>query len=161
MAPLVAIYTDPVAVGGRTQQQREMAAYVLTDYGENQPELLSELLMNADQSQFSMVFPKRHFDQVRTVEILAKAVAQPLSPDPTDAANEILAKRQANAAAALLRFGDAKDVWPLLKGSRDPRVRSYIVNSSRDAGSRSAAARRPPRLRARHLDSLCIASRLG
>jgi eukaryotic-like serine/threonine-protein kinase len=128
LAPLAAIYSEPVAEGTRTQQQREMAAYVLTDYGENQPELLAELLMNADQSQFTIVFPNRRFNQQRTIEILEKAIAQRLTPDPTDPVNEILAKRQANAAATLLRLGAFKDVWPLLRHTPDPRVRSYIIN---------------------------------
>ena len=41
---------------------------------------------------------------------------------------EKLAKRQANAAVGLLRMGQADGVWPLLKHSPDPRVRSYLIN---------------------------------
>jgi serine/threonine protein kinase/formylglycine-generating enzyme required for sulfatase activity len=39
-----------------------------------------------------------------------------------------LAKRQANAAVALLRMGQAESVWPLLKHRRDPGVRSYLIH---------------------------------
>jgi formylglycine-generating enzyme required for sulfatase activity len=39
-----------------------------------------------------------------------------------------LAMRQARAAIALVRLGRADAVWPLLRHSADPRVRSFIVN---------------------------------
>jgi serine/threonine protein kinase/formylglycine-generating enzyme required for sulfatase activity len=41
---------------------------------------------------------------------------------------EKLAKRQANAAVALLRMNQPEKVWPLLKHSPDPRVRSYLID---------------------------------
>ena len=43
-------------------------------------------------------------------------------------AEEKLAKRQANAAVALLRMNQPAKVWPLLKHSPDPRVRSYLIH---------------------------------
>ncbi len=39
-----------------------------------------------------------------------------------------LAQRQARAAVALVRMGRAAAVWPLLRHSADPRLRSFIVN---------------------------------
>jgi formylglycine-generating enzyme required for sulfatase activity len=39
-----------------------------------------------------------------------------------------LAERQARAAIALVRLGKAEEVWPLLKHSPDPRLRSFILN---------------------------------
>ena len=39
-----------------------------------------------------------------------------------------LAERQARAGVALVRMGKAEEVWPLLKHSADPRLRSFIVN---------------------------------
>jgi formylglycine-generating enzyme required for sulfatase activity len=43
-------------------------------------------------------------------------------------AKETLAKRQANAAVALLRMGRPEKVWPLLKHRPDPRTRSYLTD---------------------------------
>jgi formylglycine-generating enzyme required for sulfatase activity len=43
-------------------------------------------------------------------------------------AREKLAKRQANAAVALLRMHQPAEVWPLLKHGPDPRVRSYLIH---------------------------------
>ena len=45
-----------------------------------------------------------------------------------DADRETLARRQANAAVAALRMGDAESVWPLLKHSPDPRLRTWIIH---------------------------------
>ena len=39
-----------------------------------------------------------------------------------------LAERQARAAVALVRMGNAEDVWPLRRHSADPRLRSFIIN---------------------------------
>ncbi len=39
-----------------------------------------------------------------------------------------LAERQGRAAVALVRMGKAEEVWPLLRHSADPRLRSFIVN---------------------------------
>jgi formylglycine-generating enzyme required for sulfatase activity/Tfp pilus assembly protein PilF len=39
------------------------------------------------------------------------------------------AKRQASEAVALLRMDRAEKVWPLLKHSPDPRVRSYLIHA--------------------------------
>jgi formylglycine-generating enzyme required for sulfatase activity/tetratricopeptide (TPR) repeat protein len=50
---------------------------------------------------------------------------QPLVPEEH---KEALAKRQANAAVALVRLGHGEKVWPLLKHSPDPRVRSGIIH---------------------------------
>ncbi len=43
-------------------------------------------------------------------------------------AKDRLAERQARAAVALVRLGRAESVWPLLRHSPDPRLRSFIVN---------------------------------
>jgi formylglycine-generating enzyme required for sulfatase activity len=49
-------------------------------------------------------------------------------PVVADADKERLAKRQANAAVALLRLGQEADVWPLLRHKPDPRLRSYLIH---------------------------------
>ena len=49
-------------------------------------------------------------------------------PVITEETKDQLAERQARAAVALLRMGKAEEVWPLLRHSADPRLRSFIVN---------------------------------
>jgi formylglycine-generating enzyme required for sulfatase activity len=48
-------------------------------------------------------------------------------PVVPEADKERLARRQANAAVALLRLGRAEAVWPLLRHRPDPRLRTYLV----------------------------------
>jgi formylglycine-generating enzyme required for sulfatase activity len=54
-------------------------------------------------------------------------------------ARENLAKRQANAAVALLRMHRPALVWPLLKRSPDPRVRSYLIHRLGPLGTDAGA----------------------
>jgi serine/threonine protein kinase/formylglycine-generating enzyme required for sulfatase activity len=52
-----------------------------------------------------------------------------------DDARENLAKRQANGAVALLKMNQAEKVWPLLKHSPDPRLRSYLIHKFAPLGA--------------------------
>jgi formylglycine-generating enzyme required for sulfatase activity len=45
-----------------------------------------------------------------------------------EADRDRLAERQARAAVALIRLGKAEAVWPLLRHSADPRLRSFLIN---------------------------------
>jgi formylglycine-generating enzyme required for sulfatase activity/energy-coupling factor transporter ATP-binding protein EcfA2 len=49
-------------------------------------------------------------------------------PVITEETRDRLAERQARAGVALVRMDKAEEVWPLLRHSADPRLRSYIVN---------------------------------
>ncbi len=49
-------------------------------------------------------------------------------PVVSEQVKDELAERQARAAVALVRLGRAGEVWPLLRHSTDPRLRSFIVN---------------------------------
>ena len=53
---------------------------------------------------------------------------RPLVPEE---AKDRLAKRQANAAVALLRLGREQKVWPILQHRPDPRTRSYLIHRFR------------------------------
>ena len=50
------------------------------------------------------------------------------TPDAAEEVKEALARRQANAAVALLKTKHADKAWPVLKHSSDPRARSYLVH---------------------------------
>jgi formylglycine-generating enzyme required for sulfatase activity/tetratricopeptide (TPR) repeat protein len=65
-----------------------------------------------------------------------------LRPAVQEHAKDWLAERQARAAAALVRLGQAKAVWPLLQHRADPRLRSFLLNwlSPLGADSRVLAA---------------------
>ena len=78
---------------------------------------------------------------------LLRATLHEAPDDQTDEAEtEMLAKRQTNAAVALLRLGYAEPVWPLLRHRPDPRIRSYLVH-------RLAATGVEPAVLARRLEA--------
>ncbi|MGO9462634.1 MAG: protein kinase domain-containing protein [Isosphaeraceae bacterium] len=56
-------------------------------------------------------------------------------PVISEQAKDQLAERQARAAIALIRMGKAEEVWPLLRHSADPRLRSFIVNLLKPLGA--------------------------
>ena len=93
-----------------------------------QPHDLADLLMDADQKQFAVIFPKFKEHSEKCVPFLISEIAQKLPPNASDDAKDKLATRQANAAVALLKLNQSANVWALLKHSPDPRVRSYLVH---------------------------------
>jgi len=233
-APLSAIYRDV----NRREVQRSLATDILADFARDQPQLLAELIMDADDKQFAVLYPvfKDHGEQglaplrgelarqapvaldkmvfetkgtiteldgkvgistgkalfakrfevrlqsgkvyqmtMTSAEVYSYLVLQdktgevvalddesgglwnaqityPALRDDTwtvfaasykgtgsfaltivekrsnNDAREKLAKRQANAAAALLRMNLPEKVWPLLKHGPDPRLRSYLIH---------------------------------
>jgi hypothetical protein len=60
--------------------------------------------------------------------LLTQELSKRLPEQASEDEKERHAKRQANSAVALLRLGNTDNVWPLLKFSPDPRVRSYLIH---------------------------------
>jgi len=110
--------------------ERSLATNILADYAADQPAVLADLLMDADEKQFVVLFPKFRDQAERGIPILLATLDQTLPAElpSSDDKRERLAKRQANAAVALLRMNQPEKVWPLLKHSPDPRVRSYLIH---------------------------------
>ena len=70
----------------------------------------------------------------RDVAKWKRILAEPKPPEDRLAARDALAKRQAEAAAALLRSGQHELVWPLLRHSPDPSLRSYLIRDLSRSG---------------------------
>jgi formylglycine-generating enzyme required for sulfatase activity len=121
LKPLAAVFLQAPSA-----ERREVAALVLADYAADRPELLAELLPAADERQFAILLPK-----LEAHPNAAGLLEGELRREPAAGAGEAdrvaLARRQANAAAALLRLGRPEPVWPLLRFSPDPTRRSYLV----------------------------------
>jgi formylglycine-generating enzyme required for sulfatase activity len=127
--PLSAIFRDPAW----RETERSMATDVLAEYAKDQPDILAELLLDADAKQFGVLFPafqkhgERGLERLRLsvrIALLAKA-----GPVTAPASSRVQAARQqANAAIALLRMGHAANVWPLLKFQADPTLRSFLIH---------------------------------
>ncbi len=126
--PLSAVCRD----AGRRDAERSLATDVLADYAADQPSILADLLMDADDNQFAALYPKLQKHGERAVFLLSEEIDRKLSPElpSSDEKRERLARRQANAAVALLRMGQPAKVWPLLQRTPpdDPRTRSYLIH---------------------------------
>ena len=110
--------------------ERNVATNLLADYAADQPHVLADLLMDADERQFAAIFPTFAREAEKGLPILASEIDRklPTTMPSSDDRREKLAKRQANAAVALLRLNQPAKVWPLLQHKPDPRTRSYLIH---------------------------------
>ncbi len=129
--PLIAVFRDEK----RKESERTLAASALAVYVSDQPEELAELLVDSTERQFTALYPsvERRSDQTAMhVEVeLAKKPPLRRGEIPDDVDNKAwdkFYKRQANAAVALIRMGQTEKLRTLLKHSRDPSLRSYLVH---------------------------------
>ena len=127
--------------GERLPEHRQVAAVVLADYAADRPEVLADLLMDADEKQFAVIYPKFKEQGERGLPVLTGEIEKRLPPElpSSDERREKLAKRQANAAVALIKMDRPEKVWPLLKHSPDPRVRSYLIHRFGSLGADAGA----------------------
>jgi formylglycine-generating enzyme required for sulfatase activity len=127
LAPLREVFGDP-----RPEQaaERFLAANLLADYAADNPTMLADLLMDADEKQFALLLAATRGQGENGVARLTAEIDRKLPSDlaASDPQREALAKRQANAAVALVRLNQPAKVWPLLKHSPDPRMRSYLIH---------------------------------
>ena len=123
LAPLSAIFRD----AGRAESDRVLATNILAEYAGDRPGVLADLLMDADEKSFAVLF-ERLKAHPQAATLLEAEV-------PSKAADDRRAQRQARAAVALVRLGQAEKVWWLLVHTTDPSVRSYIVNWLKPLGA--------------------------
>jgi hypothetical protein len=133
LAPLSAVYRET----RRRDVERSLATDILADYAADQPEVLADLLMEADAKQFTLIYPKFKEKREQGLPVLIDEINKKLPS--SDEKRERVAKRQANAAVALLRMNQAEKAWPLLKHSPDPRVRSYLIHRLSPLGADARA----------------------
>jgi formylglycine-generating enzyme required for sulfatase activity len=141
LKPLTKVYRD--ALPDRAAD-RSLATSLLADYAADDPQVLADLLMDADEKQFAVIYPKFEEQGEKAVQHLTGEIdkKRPAKLPFSDKDRETLAKRQANAAVALLRMKQAEKVWPILKRSdqpEDPRLRSYLVHRLSPLGADAAA----------------------
>ncbi len=126
LAPLSVVYGSPT----RREVERSLATDILADYATDQPQVLADLVMDADLQQFAVIYPKFKAQGERGLRMLSDEIDRKLPPDIalSAARREKLAKRQVNAAVALLKMNQPDQVWPILKHGPDPRARSYLIH---------------------------------
>jgi serine/threonine protein kinase/formylglycine-generating enzyme required for sulfatase activity len=135
LTPLGAVFRNPK----RRDAERTLATDIVADYAADQPHLLADLLMDADENQFAVLYPKFRERGEEGLLVLAREIDRKSPPDAKDEVRERLGKRQANAGVALLRMNQLEKVWPLLKHSTDPRARSYLIHRLYPLGADAGA----------------------
>lgn len=123
--PLSDIFRDP---DPDRAAERSLATNLLADYAADQPQVLADLVMDADDKQFTVIYPVFRKLGATGMTVLTNEIDRQLPSDASDEDREKLARRQANAGAMLLRMGHAEKVWPLFQHGPDPRVRSYLIH---------------------------------
>jgi serine/threonine protein kinase/formylglycine-generating enzyme required for sulfatase activity len=126
LTPLAAVFGD----SERREVERSLAMDVLIDYAAGQPPVLADAVMSADARQFAILFPLLQARGEQGLPALVGEIDKQLPADvpSSDDRREKLAKRQANAAAALIRMNHPARAWTVLKHSADPRARSYLIH---------------------------------
>jgi serine/threonine protein kinase/formylglycine-generating enzyme required for sulfatase activity len=144
--PVKNALVDPLSTIFRDQRperagERNLAASILADFAADNPQVLADLLMDADDKQFAAIYPKLQQRSEQGVPLLTGEIEKKLPADTpsSDDKREKLAKRQANAAVALLRLNRPEKVWPLLQHRHDPRVRSYLIHRLSPMGADAGA----------------------
>ena len=95
-----------------------LAAHVVGAYAADQPALLAGLLPHATPRQFEVIWPGVAAHPSQAIPPLRKEVAD----DGKGVRGRSL------AAIALLRLGADADVWPLLRSTRDPGLRTEWIH---------------------------------
>ena len=129
-APLATIFRDRE----RLQTERSLAFNILEEYASDQPNVLANLLMDSEKGHFTVLFKKLKAYQEAVVPLLEEEMVKSL-PKATEVENDALTQRQARAAVAMIRLGRTEPVWPLLRHSPNPSLRSYLVNWLKPLGA--------------------------
>jgi formylglycine-generating enzyme required for sulfatase activity len=124
LEPLATIFRD----GKRSETDRDMAASLLADYAGDKPELIAELVKDADSSrQFTGLFARLQAEKQRAVDLMKQELAEPL-PKDLAGTHEAPARRRAQAAVVLMQLEQPDSVRPLLRRDADPRVRTWVIH---------------------------------
>lgn len=150
--PLLGVFHDSSV----TIRERNLAAVILSGYFADDLGLLVDLLLQADgnllmgthEKEFGEILAKLAIQRTKAVDLLEaqllpQVTSQPPSSDNSgpslEAQEDLLAKRQANAAVALLRLKAPDRVWPLFRLLPDPRLRTFLIHRMAKLGVEAQA----------------------
>ena len=123
--PLQASYRDRSPA---RDSERPLAAAALADYFKDQPKKLTDLILLADNDrEFLPLLEALRPHRRACVDEFRPFLSQSPPADTQPVLRDSFWKKQANAAVCLLGLDEGETVWPLLKHSRDPSLRSFII----------------------------------
>jgi formylglycine-generating enzyme required for sulfatase activity len=124
LAPLAGVFRDR----RRPDYDRSLATTLLADYAADNPDVLADLVKDADSEPYAVLLPRlRAFPEQAAASMEAELGRSPPA-GASDADKDALARRQANAAVTLLHLGRSDRVWPLFRHCPEPRVRSFLIH---------------------------------
>jgi formylglycine-generating enzyme required for sulfatase activity len=124
LEPLSAVFRDR----RRPDYDRMLATTILANYAGDQPQVLAELMKEADVEQYAVLWSRLKHFRLDALKAMGEELAREPAPDMADQDKELLAKRQATAAVTFVRFNQADSVWRLFRHGNDPRMRSYLIH---------------------------------
>jgi serine/threonine protein kinase len=127
-SPLVSHLTVASTDRSRSPESRLLAATLLSDTLATKATELLEVLLDANDEQFSVLIgrllPLREQIMPQLRNVLTESLPSRLQSDAMD--RQI--QRISNAALALFFLGDLHSVWPLLKASERPDLRTSLIH---------------------------------
>lgn len=124
--PAREVLAEPLATDFKNERdptRQSLATSIIAEYFADRPEILIELIKEATPSQYATLFPLIKKFQGVSIPLLAAEMSGDAN-DSTSSAN----KRIANSSIALLQLGIKDPFWPLLKHSKDPELRTYLIH---------------------------------
>ncbi len=131
LAPLSKVFR-----GDQLPERRQVAATILANHAAGRPDDVAGLLLDADGPQYEtlwLALEKKHLD--RLAQLMRSELASRPEAAHSEADQERQARRQATAAATLLRLAEPEPVWPLFRHGPDPTRRSYLVQRAGSLGA--------------------------
>ncbi|MEI7855824.1 MAG: formylglycine-generating enzyme family protein, partial [Planctomycetota bacterium] len=107
--------------------ENSLATNLLADYAADQPEVLTSLILDADEKQFALLFPAIKEQSANCLLLLNAELNKPAPQNVNYALKEMDDKRKANALVALAKLNQPETIWPLLKHTSTPQSRSYLI----------------------------------
>ncbi len=111
----------------QADSERALAATSLSGFGP--PEVLADVLLEANAKQFGIMWASIQAHREIITPILHAELSRPAPPENQPEARDVLARRQAQAAVALLHLGESEPAWPLLRHGPDPGRRTYLLHA--------------------------------
>ena len=104
-----------------------VATNLLADYAADNPEILTSLILDADEKQFSILFPLLKEQSANCLLLLNAEINKDTPLNALHSVKEMDDKRKANAVVALAKLNQSETIWPLLKHTSTPQKRSYLI----------------------------------
>jgi serine/threonine protein kinase/formylglycine-generating enzyme required for sulfatase activity len=122
--PLAKIHAD----NATSEKQREVASIALAVYLQDRPDRLAKVILKADE--FAEYSPLIEALRPHSAAVHDSLIAEAWADVPQNASffeRNAHWKRRSIAAVTLVRLGHGDDVWPLLKFTPDPSLRSFMI----------------------------------